>query len=86
LGKLRLDADTGVNDNGAVGAGDDRAEVKFGDFRQVVGEPGDPQQRVAQRRAPGRRTAGGRAQVALRPRPGLDRVEQHVGVDAGQRR
>jgi len=68
LGKLRLDADTGVSHDGAVRAGDDRVEVQFGDLGKVVGQPGHPQERVAQRRVD-RLTAGGRTRAALRQRP-----------------
>src|SRR3984885_8032804 len=35
-------------DDGCVWAGDDGAEVEAGDFGEVVGEPRDPQQQVAQ--------------------------------------
>ena len=39
-------------DDGSVRPGDDRAELKAGDFGQVVGESRDPQQQVAQVRPP----------------------------------
>jgi hypothetical protein len=48
--------DPGIRDDGPVRPGDDRIEVEAGDLGQVVGEPGDPQQQVAQ--AP--RSAAGR--------------------------
>jgi hypothetical protein len=66
LGKLRRGADPGIHDDGALGAGDDRVQVQFRDFGQIVGQPGHPQERVAQRRADRGRAAGGRALVARR--------------------
>jgi hypothetical protein len=71
LGQLRRDADPGVDDDGPVGAGDDRVQVQFRDFGQIVGQPRHPQQRVAQRRV---------------GRPRTDRVDQHIGVVDGQGR
>jgi len=41
----------------AVGTGDDRVEVELGDLRQVGGEPGDAQQRIAKRPDVGGRLA-----------------------------
>lgn len=40
------------HDDGSVWPGDDQAEVKAGDFGQVVGESRDAQQQVAQVRPP----------------------------------
>jgi hypothetical protein len=40
--------DLAVNGLGAGGPDDDRAEVEFGDLRQVVGHLGDPQPHVPQ--------------------------------------
>ena len=66
----------------AVGAGDDRVEVELGHLRQVVGEPGDAQQRAAERPEVG----GGLAPVAEQQGRGADLVDEIVGVGVGQRR
>ena len=50
-----------VDGEGPVGPGDHRVEVEVGDFGQVVGEHGDPQQDVAQRGSVG----GGSAANAI---------------------
>jgi hypothetical protein len=63
---VRHDLDPGVDDVGAVGAGDDGVEVKLGDLGQVLGEPGDSQQQVAQRVQVGGRGAAVAAQQRRR--------------------
>ena len=45
-GLSRLDADAAVDGLDAVGAGDDGAQLEFGDLVQVVDHSGDPQQHV----------------------------------------
>ena len=39
-----LDADPGADGQDAIRAGDDRAQVQFGDLREIVGQLGNPQQ------------------------------------------
>ena len=39
-----LDADPGVDGQDPIGTGDDRAQLKLGDLRYVVGQLGNPQQ------------------------------------------
>jgi hypothetical protein len=56
----------------AVAAGDDRVQVELGDLGQVFGQPGHPEQRVAERRLAGGGTADGRGPAARRQRPGTD--------------
>ena len=46
-----------VHGDHAVRAGDDRVEVELGDLRQVVGEPRDAEQDVAQAVVGGQRSA-----------------------------
>jgi hypothetical protein len=41
-----LDADPAVDGLDAVGAGDDGAQLELSDLRQVIGDPGDPQQHI----------------------------------------
>jgi len=68
-------ADAGVHSDGAVRADDNGVEVKLGDLGQVVGEPGDAEQHVAQR---------GDVDLVLQQGPGgADRVDQVVGVGVG---
>ena len=76
-----LDADPAVDGLGAVGAGDDGAQLELGDLRQVIGHPGDPQQHVPQRGEVG----GGSAAAPEQPRGGGCRPDQVIGVGVGER-
>ena len=73
-------ADACVHGDGTVRAGDHGVEVKLGDLWQVVGEPGDPEQGVAQ----GPDVRGGLAAVTEQQRCGAEGVDQVVGVGAGE--
>ena len=44
-----LKADPGIDGLHAVRAGEDRAQLEFGDLRQVIGHPGDAQQQIPRR-------------------------------------
>jgi hypothetical protein len=68
--------------NTACGLAMTRAEVELGDLGQVIGEPGDPQQQLAQRLQVG----GRRPALPEQPRRGADRADQRVRVGVGQRR
>ena len=74
-------ADARVRGGDAVRAGDHGVEVELGDLRQVVGEPGYPEQDAAQRAQVG----GGLAAVPEQRGYRADGVDQVVGVNAGER-
>ena len=63
----------------AVRPGDDGIEVQLADLREIIGEPGDPQQRIGERGGVHRR----RAPAAGQQRRGVHRVDHLLGV--GQR-
>ena len=67
--------DAGVHGDDAVRADDHRVEIEFGDLGQVVGEPGDAQQGVAQGCGAGR--------VLQQRRRGADGTDQVVGWRPG---
>jgi hypothetical protein len=68
-GRLTGDPDVGIDGVDAVGLGDNRVEVEFGDFGQVAANRGDAQQRVGKRGQVGSRGAA----VAKQQRCGPDR-------------
>ena len=76
-----LQADPGIDGLRAVRAGENRAQLEFGDLWQVIGHPGDAQQQVPQRGEIGARGAGAPEQE----RGGADRADQLVGVGVGER-
>ena len=59
-----------------VRPGEDGVEIQLADLWEVIGEPGDPQQRVGERGGVRRR----RAQVAGEQRRGVHRIDHLVGV------
>src|SRR6202034_2504682 len=83
---VRHDLDPGVGDVRAVRTGDDGVEVELGDLGQVLGEPGDTQQQVAQRvLGRGREIRGRGAAVAAQRRRRADGTDQRVGIGGGER-
>ena len=76
-----LKTDPGIDGLHAVPAGENRAELELGDLRQVVGQLGDAQQQVPQRREIDAGSAGAPEQE----RGGADGTDQLVGIGVGQR-
>jgi hypothetical protein len=74
-------ANARVRGGDAVRASDHGVEVELGDLRQVVSEPGYPEQGAAQRVEVGGRLAAVPEQRGCR----ADGVDQVVGVSAGER-
>jgi hypothetical protein len=74
------DANARVDGHDSVWAGDDRVEVEFGDVGVVLGEAGDPQQRVLQARDIDGRTAA----VAEQERRAVDRADELGGSAAAR--
>ena len=61
--------------------GEDGVEIQLADLGEIIGEPGDPQQRVRERGGIRRR----RAPVAGQQRRDVHRVDHLLGIGVGQR-
>jgi hypothetical protein len=70
LGLCRADPHPHVHTVDAVLSDDDGIEIQLADLREIIGEPGDPQQRVSERGGVRRR----RAPVAGQQRRGANRI------------